>query len=88
REKELRYRTESTAIQASGTASYLRYVSFETRVISNKNNHQVKLKNKVVVERPWFALSFLFKPLSAKITEDKFEIARNRLLEHLLSDPS
>lgn len=83
-QRELRYQTKSTEIQASGTASYLRHVSFQTRVFFQNNSYEVNLENKVIVERPWFALSFLFKPFSAKITEDKFETARNRLLNYLL----
>lgn len=85
---KLEYHTVSTAIDASGTASYLRQVSFDTQVEARKDDYHLNIQNRVVVERPWFALGFLFKPMSANITEEKFEIARNRLIQYLLSESS
>lgn len=84
----LDYSTQSKAIQASGTASYLKQVSFRTEVIAEKDFYLVKLENEVEVERPWFALSFLFKPMSASITREKFEKARDKLIEYLLLEKS
>jgi len=80
------YLTQSKSIQASGTASYLKKVSFFTKVSSHEGYYLVDLENDVQVERPWFAISFLFKPISASITKDKFEKARDKLIEYLLSD--
>lgn len=85
---KLEYHTVSTAINASGTASYLKHVSFDTLVEARKDDYRLNIQNRVVVERPWFALSFLFKPMSANITEDKFELARNRLIQYLLTEKS
>lgn len=85
--KELTYHTTSREIQATGTAAYLKHVWFRTQVAREQDHYQVLLQNHVEIEKPWFALSFLFKPMSASITEDKFEIARDRLIQHLLSQP-
>ena len=84
----LDYLTQSKEIQASGTASYLKQVSFLTEVIAKKDFYLVKLENEVEIERPWFALSFLFKPMSASITKDKFEKARDKLMQYLLAEKS
>jgi len=83
---ELFYHTQSTDIQASGTAAYLKEVFFGTEVRALPDAYEVRLQNQVRIERPWFALGFLFKPMSASITESKFEIARNKLMEHLLKE--
>lgn len=82
---ELGYKTTSTEIKASGLAAYLQYVAFETEVKAMKDFYQIKIENEVRVERPWYALGFLFKPMSASITEEKFLTARDRLIEYLLT---
>jgi len=82
----LDYLTRSKEIQASGTASYLKQVSFLTEVMADKGFYLVRLENEVEIERHWFALSFLFKPMSASITKDKFEKARDKLMDYLLSE--
>ena len=83
---ELIYLTRSKGITASGTAAYLRFVSFETEVKASKNRYQIHLKNNVEIEKPWFALGFLFKPMGASITKDKFEKAREKLIRYLLPE--
>lgn len=83
---ELIYFTISKEIQASGTAAYLKSVSFETRVKALSNAYQVELQNRVEIEKPWFALGFLFKPMSASITEDKFIKAQEKLIKYLLPE--
>jgi len=82
--KELIYLTSSKEIQATGTAAYLRSVSFETEVRAMSNAYRVNLQNRVEIEKPWFALSFLFKPMSASITQDKFKKAQEKLIHYLL----
>lgn len=83
--KELGYKTKSTEIKASGLAAYLQFVAFETEVKAMKDFYQIKIENEVRVEKPWYALGFLFQPMSASITEDKFLTARDRLIEYLLT---
>ena len=83
---ELFYSTQSTDIHASGTAQYLKQVSFGTEVKASDGTYEVYLENKVRIERPWFALSLFFKPMSSSITQSKFEIARDKLMEHLLKE--
>ncbi|NBX76520.1 MAG: hypothetical protein EBQ92_08190 [Proteobacteria bacterium] len=83
--KELIYLTNSKVIQASGTAAYLRSVSFETQVRALSNAYRVTLQNRVEIEKPWFALGFLFKPMSASITQDKFLKAQEKLIQYLTS---
>jgi hypothetical protein len=82
--KELFYLTNSKKIQASGTAAYLRSVSFETEVRALSNTYRVSLHNRVEIEKPWFALGFLFKPMSASITQEKFMKAQEKLIQYLL----
>lgn len=84
--KELNYLTQSKAIQASGTAAYLRAVSFETEVKAKPNAYEVNLKNRVEIEKPWFALGFLFKPMSESITREKFVKAQEKLIRYLLPE--
>ena len=82
--KELIYLTNSKKIQASGTAAYLRSVSFETEVRALSNAYRVSLHNRVEIEKPWFAMGFLFKPMSASITQEKFIKAQEKLIQYLL----
>ncbi|MFM8269457.1 MAG: hypothetical protein ACKN9V_04640 [Pseudomonadota bacterium] len=84
--KELNYFTSSKAIQASGTAAYLRSVSFKTTVHALSNAYKISLENRVEIEKPWFALGLLFKPMSASITRDKFLKAEEKLIQYLLPE--
>lgn len=84
--KELTYNTQSKAISATGTAAYLRAVSFQTEIKSVPQGYQISLKNRVEIEKPWFALGFLFKPMSATITEGKFLKAQEKLIHYLLPE--
>lgn len=83
---KLDYLTQSTEVQGSGTASYLKSVSFQTSILREENGYRVKLRNGVSIERPWFALAFMFKPMSASITKSKFRKATDTLMGYLLEE--
>jgi len=83
---KLNYMTQSTQVQGSGTASYLKSVSFRTTVEREEKGYRVKLRNGVSIERPWFAIAFLFKPMSASITKSKFQKATDTLMNYLLGN--
>lgn len=82
----LDYLTQSTEVKGSGTASYLKSVSFQTSVERESNGYRVRLRNEVSIERPWFAIAFLFKPMSASITKSKFKKATDTLMGYLLEE--
>jgi len=85
-ESKLNYLTQSTQVQGSGTAAYLKSVSFQTSVEREEKGYRVRIRNGVSIERPWFAIAFLFKPMSASITKSKFQKATDTLMSYLLAN--
>jgi hypothetical protein len=81
------YDTESTDIKAEGHASFLQKVTFSAQMKMVTNGISVTFSNSVWVKRPWLVFNFIFRPMGEKITEEKFELARTRLLEHFLTKP-
>lgn len=81
------YETESTQVIAEGAAGYLKKVTFSAKMNKVSSGLTVHFANSVWVERPWMVFNFIFKPMGRKITEEKFELARQKLLEHFLETP-
>ena len=83
RSKKFIYTTESTKIEASGIAAYLQKVSFSTSIEKKTNFCVAHFENVVRIERPWFAIGFVFRSISKDKTRAKFVLARDKLLEYL-----
>ncbi len=79
----LLYGSESTEVKASGMAGYLRKVSFRAEVRPKdgaERGYEVRMRNAVAVERPWFALGPVFHAIAKGVSKDKFRIAQETIL--------
>lgn len=86
----LRYATESTEIEASGMAGYLKEVRFSADLVGVAPDAaarapasaelRVTLRNAVRIERPWYALDLFFAPIAAKVSREKFLRLRETVL--------
>jgi hypothetical protein len=79
RDTRLLYQTESTEVKANGKAGALKKVVFRTELTPSS----VHFENKVHLERPWYAFPpILFRTVGKGIIQDKFVIARDKLLHY------
>lgn len=88
------YSTRSKDIQGEGKAKYLRKIDLlaDVQFVPEEKSAKIYFEHTVNVERPWYALAFLFKPFATSTTEEKFQLAQDRLLSylvpHLISQPA
>jgi hypothetical protein len=83
---QLTYRTHSKKVIASGMAGFLKSVNFSMTIeVLDQRSLQVQFKNEVHVERPWYALDFIFTPLAQNICFDKMEKVRKKIFPWVLS---
>lgn len=80
------YSTKSKKVTGSGRASYLRRVDLLADVHFDKESGEgeIYFENTINVERPWFAIGFLFKAIATSTTEEKFRLAQEKLLSYLV----
>ncbi len=79
--RELVYETLSKEVVATGMAGYLRSVNFEMAVrrVPGKFT-QIRFRNQVKVDRPWYALDLIFAPIARGVCFDKMNLVKDRLL--------
>jgi hypothetical protein len=82
--ERLHYATQSQSIEAEGLSGYLKSVSFSLDLKKGEGqNYSLELSNSIQVEKPWYALSFLFVPIARSKAIEKFEEAERRILTEL-----
>lgn len=87
--KFLKYRTSTRRVEASGLASYLKSVEFETLVqpAGDDAAFDIKMTNTVRVKRPWYAVDFIFVAIAKKKAIEKMHKLRDEVIpdiaEHL-----
>ena len=78
---QLIYQTHSKKVTASGMAGFLKSVNFFMKVKKIQNNAiEIEFRNEVTVERPWYALDFIFTPIAQNICFEKMEKVKKNLL--------
>ena len=79
------YHTNSTKVQGKGMASYLRQVELlaEVEPTLEPGVYLFKFMNRIEVERPWFAMPFIFEPIAKKTAIEKFTKAQEKILGYL-----
>ncbi len=78
---QLVYQTHSKKVSASGMAGFLKSVNFLMVVdINDPASILINFRNEVKVERPWFAIDFIFAPIAQNICFDKMAKVKTRLL--------
>jgi hypothetical protein len=79
------YHTNSTEVQGKGMASYLKSVELIAEVVPTLEPgvYQFKMTNQIEVERPWFAMPFIFEPIARNKALEKFKKAQEKLLAYL-----
>lgn len=87
-DSEIRYETTSKEVVASGMAGYLRSVGFLMEITRKDKRVHIGFRNKVQVQRPWYALDLIFAPIARKVCFDKMEKVKEKFLPWLLSSLS
>lgn len=81
------YKTQSKEVDASGMASYLKHVEFALELKRESPagaQFEVDMTNEIQVDRPWYALAPLFFVMTKGVAKDKFECARDTILQAIL----
>jgi hypothetical protein len=90
-ENRLIYETESKSIEGSGPAGYLKSLRFSAVVlpsVAENSPYAIRFTNAISVERPWFAIPFLFKSIAENAALEKFAVAQTRVMTLLTTELS
>lgn len=80
----LKYQTRSKEVKASGMAGYLRSVEFTMTLHRSGKDLKVSFRNKVQVDRPWFALDLVFAPIARKTCFKKLDQVKEKFMPWVL----
>ncbi len=84
--QNLIYRTHSKEVKADGMAGFLKSVNFTMKVDATQfRSIEVEFRNEVRVERPWYAIDFIFSPIAQNICFEKMDKVKTRLLPWVVS---